>query len=198
MPSIENTCGVCGGQAWETFGDRAVGDALTWSSSLACEHCGAGIEADGHGALPDDLRSIQIRENGTWGLVCKGDRIAILAKLRAMLPLTMQEIIELKRALPGPLLSLTRAEAQRIANALQSIGATSELVCTQAGCGPSPAAADYRAKLAAEQAADKARQDAELAARWEGLTHRRCPRCRKPCPEFRKTCAFCGHHLGRG
>ena len=37
-----------------------------------------------------------------------------------------------------------------------------------------------------------------LAQAWAGVSSRRCPNCAKPCPKFRKTCAFCRHHVGRG
>jgi hypothetical protein len=43
----------------------------------------------------------------------------------------------------------------------------------------------------------KERED-KLASAWEAITERRCPKCARPCPEFRKTCAFCRHHVGRG
>lgn len=35
------------------------------------------------------------------------------------------------------------------------------------------------------------------AAKWAGITARRCPECASPCPEYRKTCKVCGFELGR-
>jgi hypothetical protein len=46
------------------------------------------------------------------------------------------------------------------------------------------------------RAAAKRREDDKLAAQWEAMTDRRCPKCARPCPEFRKTCRFCGEHVG--
>lgn len=47
------------------------------------------------------------------------------------------------------------------------------------------------------RAAAKKERDDKLADQWEAMTDRRCPKCGRPCPEFRRTCAFCGEHVGR-
>lgn len=55
------------------------------------------------------------------------------------------------------------------------------------------------ARAAREEKTARARRDKDdkLAAAWERMTERRCPKCSRPCPEFRKTCAFCRHEVGR-
>ncbi len=43
----------------------------------------------------------------------------------------------------------------------------------------------------------KERRSDEMAAKDANLTSRRCPRCRRPCPTYRRTCRYCGLLVGR-
>lgn len=122
-------CHRCGQPAQLSFGEhRAQGTLQHWVASR-CLACGAQVESDGAGALPEHLRKLELRRQGAW--VVRVERPTTSAQwtaLRRELELSLPELAELKGSLPGLVFTGTFAEAQRLRAALADIPASIEQV----------------------------------------------------------------------
>jgi hypothetical protein len=106
-------CDSCNRPAQLAFGERR-GSPEFWVT-LRCLHCGAQVESDGVGRLPDDLRALELARNGTWAVsVERPTEPAQWAVLRRDLQLGLPELAHLKKSLPGNVFAGTFAEASRL------------------------------------------------------------------------------------
>jgi hypothetical protein len=48
-----------------------------------------------------------------------------------------------------------------------------------------------------QEVAERERKMQQAIRKWGSITHRRCPECGAPCPEYRATCFVCNYQLGR-
>src|SRR6185295_19298205 len=117
MPSLERTCPDCGQKVFWNFGQTILGERLGWHASLYCDHCGYALEQDDVGPLPQDLRRIVLAEQGQWALLVEGtnDQTPLFLKsLREALSLSLPQVAQLRKLIPGIVLSGTRAEMERL------------------------------------------------------------------------------------
>jgi hypothetical protein len=116
-------CDSCKRAAQLAFGERLSSPEF-WVS-LSCVACGARVESDGTGSLPDDLRALELIRNGTWAVsVARPTEPAQWAALRRELRLGLPELAHWKESLPGSVFAGTFAEASRIRASLGKVLAT--------------------------------------------------------------------------
>jgi len=122
-------CHRCGKPALLSFGEHSGIGALQHWIAARCEACGAQFESDGAGPLPEELRQLELRRQGAWAVRVERPTTSVQwTALRRELELSLPELAELKRTLPGLVFSGTFAEAQRLRAALAEIPATVEQV----------------------------------------------------------------------
>jgi hypothetical protein len=121
MPSLKQPCTDCGAEAEHAYADRVSGTDLVWFYSIRCEACEMVRESDDRGPLPAELRDVELRENGTWCVRVDGPLSAQAALiLKELLELSVSQVQELRQNRDGVVFSGTRAEAERLVNALRS------------------------------------------------------------------------------
>lgn len=122
MLSVVQPCHRCGADAEMLFGEAVHGSRLSWFGSVSCRSCGPLSEIDGSDSLPNDLRALVLEKAGVWAVhVAPRDRVAAYRALRELLKLSMQEVTDMAKALPGTVKSgLTQAEAISLGNAISS------------------------------------------------------------------------------
>jgi hypothetical protein len=121
--AVFRNCHSCNRSAQLAFGERR-GSPEFWVT-LCCLDCGAQVESDGVGCLPDDLRALELARNGTWVVsVERPTEPAQWAALRRELQLDLPELAQLKKSLPGNVFAGTFVEASRLCASLGKVVAT--------------------------------------------------------------------------
>jgi hypothetical protein len=103
-------------------GENVVDTNLRWHASW--QEDGVPVEEDGIGFPPEQLRQRLIKESGEWETVVTSvpDKAKAAHALRRSLNLSLAEITERLRAMPGPVFRGTQVEAQWIAGHLRDVG----------------------------------------------------------------------------
>ncbi len=127
--ALFQTCEACQSPAQLAFGERPRSPEF-WVA-LRCLTCGAQVESDGTGSLPDELRALELIRNGTWSVsVERPAEPGQSAILRRELQLDLPQLATLKGQLPGAVFAGTFAEASRLC---ASLGKVMEANLRQAG-----------------------------------------------------------------
>ncbi len=115
MVILEYPCSDCSGVCTVLFIERCMHGYIILSESTRCSNCDFALEADGHGKLPDDIRKLQIEQEGHWGLkIHSGKKVVIGKVIRALESLTLKEVSILLKKIPGIISTGTQAEMERI------------------------------------------------------------------------------------
>jgi hypothetical protein len=118
--AVFRDCHQCGQLAQLSFGERHR--SLQFWVALRCLHCGAQVESDDTGALPDDLRALELARNGTWSVsIDRPTEPAQWAALRRELLLDLSQLAGLKASLPDSVFAGTFAEAFRLCSSLGKV-----------------------------------------------------------------------------
>ena len=131
MPIIHTTCSECSGQLEISFGSRCFKGQLTWSASYYCKDCDYAVEEDAWDMIPEDYRELELQHDGVWSILflhSSYSKITALKIIRQCLDLSMPEITCIKKQLPGPVLTGTQAEMDRIAYYLSESDIVVEVV----------------------------------------------------------------------
>lgn len=118
--AVLRDCHSCNRSAQFDFGER-FGSSRFWVA-VRCPHCGAQIESDDTGPLPDDLRALELARRGAWSVaVERPTEVAHWTVLRRELRLGLPELARLKASLPGDVFVGTFAEASRLRLSLAEV-----------------------------------------------------------------------------
>jgi hypothetical protein len=125
MAIVRERCRSCGLEIDVTVGQAVHDRELVWHKGYSCPLCGSRTEEDGRGPAPDDLRCAVLHQEGRWALelTVAGTRATIALKLlRQALNLSLGEIGESRKRLPGVVVTGTRAEMDRLLAILSAEG----------------------------------------------------------------------------
>jgi len=118
--AVFRSCHACNGSAQLDFGERLRSPEF-WVA-LRCPDCGAEVESDDTGPLPDDLRALELTRNGTWSvLVARPTEASQWDVLRNELRLDLPSLVTLKGSLPGAAFTGTVTEASRLWMSLSKV-----------------------------------------------------------------------------
>jgi hypothetical protein len=118
--AIFRSCDTCKSPAQLAFGERPRSPEF-WVA-LRCLSCGAQVESDGTGSLPDELRRLELTRNGTWSVSVKRPTAPTQwTALRRELKLDLPQLANLKRTLAGHVFAGTFAEASRLCTSLSKL-----------------------------------------------------------------------------
>lgn len=117
MPQRTVKCDRCGQAALSSFDDGGRG----WQESFHCPSCGEAYEADGGPlALDDPHRQFILQEEGEWALHAVSiPTVKLLKALRASLSLSLAELQQLRKRLPGEIRRGTKNEMTRLLKSVQ-------------------------------------------------------------------------------
>lgn len=123
MAEIERPCQQCGRTIVWGIGESVAGGELYWNAAYRCEHCGEMLEMDGRGELPGAYREAVLRQDGEWGLeVLSGApdvKVAAAQTLRETLGISLTEVKDYLRRMPGVIRTGTRAEMEYLSARLK-------------------------------------------------------------------------------
>ena len=125
MAILVGHCQFCGAEINIQVGQSVQGQRLVWHRSYYCQKCGGRLEVDGRGDAPDDVRSALIAQEGEWCIrleSTEADLPLALKSLRQLFGLSLVEIGQLRKKIPGIVFIGTRAEANRLSNLLLNAG----------------------------------------------------------------------------
>jgi hypothetical protein len=117
MAIVRGRCRSCGSEIDVTVGQAVYDGGLVWHKGYSCPYCGDKTEEDGRGPAPEEVRCAVLQQEGEWALVLAeaGTRATTALKLlRQALNLSLGEVGELRRHLPGTVVTGTRAEMERL------------------------------------------------------------------------------------
>jgi hypothetical protein len=117
MAIVRERCRSCGSEVNVTVGQAIYDHELLWHKAYTCSVCGSSAEEDGRGRAPDEVRWAILQRDGEWALeLLETDAVATkaLKLLRQILNLSIAEVGELRRRLPGVLVTGTRIEVGRL------------------------------------------------------------------------------------
>jgi large subunit ribosomal protein L7/L12 len=106
-------------------GQLVTNGRLVWYSSYKCPFCGACIEADDEGLLPEEIKKVFIETEGLWNLVIKENeakKAKIISIIRQALNLSLIEAGQLAKHIPGTIMHGTRAEMEWLQQLLAKDG----------------------------------------------------------------------------
>jgi hypothetical protein len=121
---VECICLDCGGRMDISVGEKLVRGRILWHCSWHCRSCGSRIEEDGGEPVPEEVRRMILQSNGAWELRITEqphNLPAVLKRLRETLRLSLLETARLKTRIPGTVFTGTRAEAERLREALHEL-----------------------------------------------------------------------------
>jgi hypothetical protein len=128
---LTDRCERCGSDAELDFRESAGDTQFQWWVSTRCASCGARSESDGAGPLPDSLREIELRRNGTWTATASPPSSAVAwSALRTALALDLAGLAALKARLPAAIFTGTFCEASRLRHRLLRDNIESEVAET--------------------------------------------------------------------
>jgi hypothetical protein len=93
MATYHQICSSCGGTEVVIYGQQLIAGELHWSGRATCESCGAIVEFDGMGDLPEDLKPAILAVEGEWRLVLsdQNDLVSALRVLRKCRQIPLQD-----------------------------------------------------------------------------------------------------------
>ncbi|QDV18949.1 hypothetical protein Pan153_36100 [Gimesia panareensis] len=93
MAQYTQICSDCGATVVVNYYQHLTGGELLWSGQSTCESCGANIEFDDRGDLPEELKPAILAEEGEWQLVLddRNDIVPALRVIRERLQVPLQE-----------------------------------------------------------------------------------------------------------
>jgi len=112
---IQQRCPNCEAQMTVLFGERDSGEELTWYLSETCSSCGYATESDGYDQLPDNLRDVELQQNGIWSLflISLGANPAVgLKAIKAVLGLSYTHVAQIRDSIPATVKTGTLSEIQ--------------------------------------------------------------------------------------
>jgi hypothetical protein len=115
MVALTVSCSACDQPVGAEAGQRVRGDMLTWYMAYRCPHCGNSLAADSSDLLtPPNVREALLQQGGVWLLIVT--EIAAPAapfweEVRRTLGLTLPDLAQLKKQMPGVLYIGTQAES---------------------------------------------------------------------------------------
>jgi hypothetical protein len=128
MGKFRQKCHECGAQCDVIFGDQCRGVELSWYQSLFCKKCGMSIESGGMGKLPNELRDMELSQEGEWTIsISSGSKVIIGAVLRKALNFTISETNVILKSIPGTILLGTHSEMEQIKYLLKIDGIKSSI-----------------------------------------------------------------------
>jgi len=122
MP-LRRICPKCGAEIESIATQAFDNNGLVWSVGYSCPDCGDQLEEDGRDAPPEAVRTAILQQEGEWGLFLNAPEPHIAAGLillRRSLRLSLPEAVKLKERLPGPVVTGTRVEMNRLAALLNA------------------------------------------------------------------------------
>ncbi|WP_252243961.1 MULTISPECIES: hypothetical protein [unclassified Clostridium] len=119
MTKILKICS-CGTTSLAEVGQSFINGKLRWYLSFRCPCCGKANEIDGMDDIPIEIRDAILQQEGEWGLVIEDSSkvSSVLKVLRRELNLSFNEIVRLKKSIPGIVLTGTKIEMERLREAL--------------------------------------------------------------------------------
>jgi len=144
MSKIKYNCGYCSscGKSVRASVDQTIIEGcLKWYVSYQCQSCGAVVEADDIGLPPEEIREFLIQNQGRWELRLDGreaNRVIVARVLRKALVLSLTEVTNLTKSIPGTLYLGTQVEVEWLAQVLASQGIAARVVCDIPGLGIPP------------------------------------------------------------
>ena len=139
MATIRFQCQSCGRELPADCNQTFIDGPLRWCCSSRCSECGSAIESDDIGFPPDEIRQRILESDGCWEVLMthksnlNGKLVAVL---RDQLNLTLSEIAERFRNVPGVIFSGTRVEAAWIKKLLIEAGTDADIVQISVGEPP--------------------------------------------------------------
>jgi hypothetical protein len=125
MAKIWVQCPNCKRDIEVHIGDRFFRDEIWRHKSYDCAFCGWKEELDDTGRAPEAVRGAVMQEDGRWSLaITESGQTATkaLKALRRVLGLSLTEVAEVGRHMPGEVFSGTRAEVEPIRSAQAAEG----------------------------------------------------------------------------
>lgn len=123
MAIVKGQCSSCGREIDIGVGQALVGNRLVWNRAYSCSFCKTQVEEDGHGNPPDYIRHAILQQEGEWTLILidEGTRAStVLRVLRQALNLSLGEVGELRKHFPGPVMTGTKVEMERLVKILSA------------------------------------------------------------------------------
>ncbi|WP_044640082.1 hypothetical protein [Risungbinella massiliensis] len=110
------SCEKCSKPLEIKVGQSIIDEKLVWHASFSCQECQYWLEEDGMGEMPDNYRSIIIKEKGLWQIeIFESKNMAqILKVLRTTFDLSIGDVVRLKKNIPGVLYKGTLVEMKRL------------------------------------------------------------------------------------
>ena len=125
MATYRTACMDCQ-QTIDVYVGQSVYDRkLVWHQSYRCPNCGMAIEEDDIGSPPDELRQLILEQEGSWCLQIAeiGDSAIIAAKiLRKLMNLSLPDIANVKKKIPGEVTIGTQVEMEWLVKNLRAEG----------------------------------------------------------------------------
>lgn len=128
--ALTRCCTQCGRSAESTVSQALDGHRLVWSESFCCPDCNCATESDGIGTPDACIREAILRHEGLFGWYVTGSSKSILSALslvRNVLGLTVPEVAEVRRYLPGLFAVGTKTEMKWLATLSESSGIESSI-----------------------------------------------------------------------
>lgn len=130
MANIELECS-CSNKVIAQIEQSYINGGMTWYLSYRCAVCKVMVEEDGGEILPDEIRNEILSQEGVWELkILENDKQSLLKLykfLRVNLNISLQEIYQIKKIIPGVILKGTKVEVELIYTKLVSMSIKSEI-----------------------------------------------------------------------
>jgi hypothetical protein len=132
MAIVNEPCPSCGTPTDVHIG-QAIGfdDRLVWSRGMNCASCGYSVEADGSGFPPEHYREAILAQDGSWSVtIADSTQVSSVALvLKEALGMDRAAALRAARAIPGPVWTGSRAEAEWLRRQLARRAVVAILEC---------------------------------------------------------------------
>lgn len=124
---VSEVCSHCEATVVTEVVQRLIDRSLRWSASRSCRSCGLEqeIECDEDGM--EDMRQLMIEDSAFWLDVKTAPKAVIMAALRSVVPMSIQEAGKQATEILNRVWQATRPEATLLAHALADRGHSSEV-----------------------------------------------------------------------
>lgn len=115
MAKVLKKCN-CGTTSLAEVGQSFISGRLMWYLSFRCPCCGNATEIDGIEDMPIEIRDAIFQQDGKWGIAIEDSNknSSVLAILKKALNLSMNEMVQLRRLIPGIVTTGTKTEMERL------------------------------------------------------------------------------------